>query len=481
MNAIPGSSRSRFLRRQIIAGLLCSVAICGARHASADAPIPDTPAGHALSAWLDAFNSGDRTRIQTYYEQHLPPALAGSAVEFRAQTGGFELLGIRASEPLTIEFLVKERSSPRTGVGRLELQDANSGKISNFVLRASAPGAAVIGFAIDAQTRARVVEAIVAALNNYYLSPDVAKRMGAEIRTRLKRHSYDGISDGMRFAEVLTQDLQGVSHDRHLRVDFSPSRLPELPTQPAPPSPTQLAARRALLERDNCAFERVERLSGNIGYLKFNAFMDPEVCGATASAALDFLANVDALIIDLRDNGGGDPQMVAFVASYLFDHATHLNDLWQREGNTTTQFWTLAYVPGKRLTTQPVFVLTSARTFSGAEEFTYDLKTQKRATIVGETTGGGAHIVAGHRVDDRFMLAVPFGKAINPITHTDWEGVGVEPDVKVPAAQALETAEKLALQRIEAASSAAISSSAATSSSRASMPRGDSVDRPAAR
>ncbi len=450
MNAKSGSLGTRFLGLPVAAALLCCVALSLPSLCSADVAIPDTPAGHALSAWLDAFNSGDRQRIQTYYEKYLPAELASSAVEFRGRTGGFELLGIRTSEPLAIEFLVKERNTPTTGVGRLELVDANSGKASNFVLRASMPGAAVIGFAIDAQTRARVVEAIAGALSNYYLSPDVAKKMGAGIRSHLRRHGYDGIGDGMRFADVLTQDLQAVSHDKHLRVDFSPSKLPEIPDHPAPPSPAQLAARRAQLERANCAFERVERLSGNIGYLKFDGFVDPEVCGATASAALNFLANVDALIIDLRENGGGDPNMVAFVASYLFDHRTHLNDLWQRDGNTTTQFWTLSYVPGKRLAKQPVFLLTSSRTFSGAEEFTYDLKSLKRATIVGETTGGGAHIVAGHRVDDRFLLYVPFGKAINPITHTDWEGVGVQPDVKVPAAQALETAETLALQRIEA-------------------------------
>jgi retinol-binding protein 3 len=236
-----------------------------------------------------------------------------------------------------------------------------------------------------------------------------------------------------------------VSHDRHLGVSFSPAALPA-PTAGGP-SPEARARVRRQLEQNNCAFERVERLQGNVGYLKFNAFMDPEVCGATASAAMNFLANVDALVVDLRENGGGDPAMVAYVSSYLFAERTHLNDLWERTTDRTTEYWTRTDVPGKRLAEKPVYVLTSRRTFSGAEEFSYNLKNLKRATIVGETTGGGAHPVSGQRIDDHFTIGVPFARAINPVSKTNWEGTGVEPDVKVPAADALSTALKLAAEK----------------------------------
>jgi C-terminal processing protease CtpA/Prc len=202
------------------------------------------------------------------------------------------------------------------------------------------------------------------------------------------------------------------------------------------------------MEEANCGFEKVEHLSGNVGYLKFNFFADPEICGGTAVAAMNFLANVEALIVDLRQNGGGDPKMVALVSTYLFATPTHLNDLWERKSGETQQYWTLPYVPGKRLPTVPVFVLTSHRTFSGGEEFTNNLKVLRRATIVGEVTGGGAHPVAGHRIDDRFTIGVPFARAINPTTKTNWEGVGVEPDVKVPAAEALTTAQALAAKEL---------------------------------
>jgi C-terminal processing protease CtpA/Prc len=201
------------------------------------------------------------------------------------------------------------------------------------------------------------------------------------------------------------------------------------------------------MEQINCGFVKVEELAGNVGYVKFNMFADAETCGATATAAMNFVANSDALIVDLRDNGGGDPKMVAYIFSYLFSKRTHLNDLWTRKTNATDEFWT-SDVPGKHLADdRPVYVLTSKRTFSGAEEFTYNLKNLKRATIVGETTGGGAHPVNGQRIDEHFVIGVPFARAINPISKTNWEGTGVEPDVKVPAADALSTAQKLAAEK----------------------------------
>ena len=141
--------------------------------------------------------------------------------------------------------------------------------------------------------------------------------------------------------------------------------------------------------------------------------------------------------------------MIALISTYLFDEPTHLNDLWERKDNSTHQYWTLPYVPGKRLGGKPVYVLMSKDTFSGAEEFSYNLKNLKRSTLVGETTGGGAHPVAGHRIDDHFMISVPFARAINPISKTNWEGNGIEPDVKVDASQAFEVATKLATERIK--------------------------------
>jgi len=391
--------------------------------------IPNTPAGHTLQAWLDAFNSGDRARIQAYVATYDPTQSADGTVSFRERTGGFDLLGVDKGDRLHIEFRVKERASPTVVVGKLEVKDADPAGVVHFSLRAIPPGmtAADMSMKIDPATRARVIDGAVASLNEFYVFPETAKKMEAALRARQKKGEYDAVEDAEAFAELLTDHLQQVSHDKHLRVNFSPAVLPK-----------DFGA------RDPDA----ERLSSNIGYLKFNAFPPPDICGPTAIAAMNFLGNVDAIIFDLRDNGGGDPKMVALISTYLFDKPTHLNDIYNRKEDATTQFWTLPYVPGKRLAGKPVFVLTSKRTFSGAEDFAYNIKTLKRGTIIGETTGGGAHPVSGQRIDDHFMIVVPSARSVSPISKTNWEGTGVEPDIKVPADEALDVAKKTAAEQI---------------------------------
>jgi hypothetical protein len=313
-------------------------------------------------------------------------------------------------------------------------------------LRAIPPGATVVGFAIDAETRNRVIDGAIVKLKEIYVLEDEALAMAEALEAHRSRGDYDAVTNGEEFARLLTQHLREVSMDLHLNVNFSPVAMPPPPQAPTQPSPQQLEQMRRQMEQINCGFEKLEILPGNVGYLKFNMFANPEICGATATTAMAFLQNVAALIVDMRDNGGGDPAMVAHVSTYLFADRTHLNDLWTRSTGETKEYWTLPELPGKRLAAQPVYVLTSSRTFSGGEEFTYNLKSLGRATIVGETTGGGAHPVRGERIDDRFTIAVPFARAINPITQTNWEGTGVAPDIAVPAADALEKAKELVRQ-----------------------------------
>ena len=424
---------------------LCCLLLLGLVTACSQPAIPDTPAGRALTAWLDAFNSGDRARVETYLKQYEPERKADEMMGFRAQTGGFVLISIESSEAARIVFRVKEKGSETTAVGKIDVKEGGSPRITNFSLRAIPPGATVSDFKIDAAARARVIDGALAMLQEYYVFPDKAKSMEAAIRARQKSGAYDSVTDGDVFARMLTDNLREVSHDKHLRVNYSPAVLPAREPEGDPGSDPEY---RKQMEAVNCGFDKVERLPSNIGYLKFDMFADPEVCGPTAVAAMNFLGNVDAIIFDLRENGGGDPKMIALISSYLFEEPAHLNDLYNRKENTTTQYWTLPYVPGKKLAKKPVFVLTSKGTFSGAEEFSYNLKNLKRATLVGETTGGGAHPVSGHRIDDHFMIGVPFARAINPISRTNWEGTGVEPDVKTPAAEALSEALKLAEQKL---------------------------------
>ena len=410
---------------------------------------PDTPAGHALASWLEAFNSADETRMKAYTEQYQPTVPVALQMSFRQQTGGLDLTDIRISNPLHIEFSTKERASDTRAIGKLVLNDSNPPRITGFALLAIPPGnPPVLGFSIDAQTRDRVIDHAIAQLQDSYVSAELAKQMAEALRRHQKHGDYNTVTEGDDLANLLTTHLRDVSHDKHLAVRFVPTRLPD--NLDAPPDAQQLARNQRIMLRSNCAFDKVEVLPNNIGYVKFNGFMSTADCSPTAIAAMGFIANTDALIFDLRENGGGEPAMIALICSYLFERPTHLNDLWNRKENFATQWWTLPYVPGKRLPNIPVYVLTSSRTFSGAEEFSYDLQSLKRATIVGEVTGGGAHPVRGQRIDDRFILLVPFAKAINPITKTNWEGTGVKPDVAVPASDALATAEKLASEKLTA-------------------------------
>ena len=411
--------------------------------------IPDTPAGHTLKAWLDAFNSGDRATEEKYLKTYDPERSLDDEMRFRGMTGGFILTQILKSDPQRTEFMVKERNSDTVAIGKMEVKPGEPAKVASFGLRAVPPGtkAAELSFKIDAATRAKVIDGAVTELNDTYVFPETAKKMEEAVRAHQQKGDYDAISDGDDFAKRLTDDFQATSHDRHLHVMFSPAALPDFDNQK--PDPKREAEERKQMERLNCGFKKAEILEGDIGYLKLDFFADPGICGPTVVAAMNFLANVDAAIFDLRENGGGDPKMVAFVSSYLFAERTHLNDLWTRKGDVTEQYWTETYVLGKRLDGKPAFVLTSKSTSSGGEEFTNNLKVLKRAMIVGETTGGGAHPVRSHQITEHFGIGVPFARAINPVTHTDWEGTGVEPDVKVDAPQALEVAIKLATERIK--------------------------------
>ncbi|HVF57434.1 MAG TPA: S41 family peptidase [Pyrinomonadaceae bacterium] len=301
---------------------------------------------------------------------------------------------------------------------------------------------------IDAATRTQVIDAALKRLNDTYVFPETAAKMEQAIRARVNNKEYDKITSAKEFAQKLTADLQEVSRDKHLRVRYSHTPIPVRPEGRREPTAAEREEFRQQLGRINFGFEKIERLPGNIGYLELRGFTPAEFGGETVAAAMNFLANTDALIIDLRRNGGGDPAMVRLICSYLFgSEPVHLNDLYWREGNRTEEFWTLKEIPGNRYTGKDVYVLTSNYTFSGAEEFSYNLKNLKRATLVGETTGGGANPGGGARLSEHFGMFVPSGRAINPITKTNWEGTGVEPDVKVPAEQALKLAHVTALKK----------------------------------
>jgi hypothetical protein len=433
-----------------LAGYLIAPLLLAAEAASAQTPsIPQTPAGQVLSAFLDAFNSQDKAKLEAYIHTYDPGETVDDLASFGAETGGFTLVSIEHSDPASITFRARHKFDGKALLGNFLLASTAPPKVDSWTVRMIPPGATIDVTPLDAAARQRTIDAISAKLTEFYVYPDVAQRMVQALRDHSQHGDYDTLTDGYAFAAALLRDLRAVNNDKHLRVVYDALNRPGPPPandKPQRPSPDEIAAHRARLEHDNCMFSKVEILPRNTGYLKFDGFMDPEICGAVATAALNFLAHTDAVIIDLRTNGGGDPAMVQYVASYFFDEATHINDLYNRHDDERKQYWTLPYVTGPRIQA-PLYILTSSRTFSGAEEFTYDMQTQKRATIVGETTGGGAHPVRGMPAGDHFTIGVPFARPINPVTKKDWEGTGIKPDVPVPAADALATAQKLAAER----------------------------------
>jgi retinol-binding protein 3 len=300
---------------------------------------------------------------------------------------------------------------------------------------------------IDAKMKSEVIDQLFKDLNDSYVFPETAKKMETDVRNRLKNKEYDSVTSSQEFAKKLTEDLQSVSKDKHLRVRFSFQPIP-VRQERSEPSTEEIANFEKFARRVNFGFEKIERMQGNIGYIDLRGFSDPKLGAETVKAAMNFLANTDAIIFDLRQNGGGNPDMVQLISSYLFgDKPVHLNSLYWRKGDKTDEFWTKPEAANVKFDGKDIYVLTSNRTFSAAEEFSYNLKNLKRATIVGETTGGGAHPGGVFRLNDHFGVFIPIGRAINPISKTNWEGTGVEPDVKVPKEQALKVAYLAALKK----------------------------------
>ena len=308
---------------------------------------------------------------------------------------------------------------------------------------------------LTAETRRAAVARIGSLLVDNYVFEDVAKQCAAHIDRKLADGAFDSFEDASAFAGALTKELQSISHDKHMRVRPSAPRLSG--SQTSNPVLDGILARQAAAKR-NFGVARAEILPGNVGILDIRGFPPTEASRPTVAAALKVLENVDALIVDLRNNGGGNPDLIRYYCSHFFPPKTHLNSLYWRQGDRTEEFWTLESVDGKRRPDLPIFILISGRTFSGGEEFAYNFKTRKRATLIGETTGGGANPGGMYAVNEALAIFIPTGRAINPVTKTNWEGVGVEPDIPTRPDDALERALPLAREAAETYSRAQVSS-----------------------
>jgi hypothetical protein len=310
--------------------------------------------------------------------------------------------------------------------------------------------------AIDAARKQAVVDEIATLFNKNYIFAETAQKVEEALRAKLKAGDFDKAATAPDFAQAVAAVILDVSKDRHTGFAYNPAMAEDLRRLRSRSEEEAKKVRERQLEegrRDNFGFRKVEQLPGNIGYLDFRVFESPAEAGPTAIAAMNFLAYCDAIIVDLRQNGGGDPAQIQLISTYFFADPVHLNDLYARATDMTENYWTLPYVPGSRAAGADLYILTSARTFSGAEEFTYNMKNLKRATVIGETTGGGAHPTNTMIVQNDFLLRVPFARAINPVSKTNWEGTGVTPDIDVPAAEAFDKAYALAVEKLAAKAS----------------------------
>lgn len=300
-------------------------------------------------------------------------------------------------------------------------------------------------------TRTATIQAIVNELNTSYIDVEKAQKLDAVLR---RADLGKAMSDEV-FAETVTQIMQDSTKDSHLRLMYSAEPIPE--QRSSKPSLADIAQRQALLRKENFGIDRVERLPGNIGYLKTSFFAPAGDLAPFIGAAMTLLANTDALIIDLRENDGGSTDGVPLLASYLFDERVHITDLYRREGNVIEQQWTSLAVPGTRFGSEKdVYLLTSKSTFSAAEGLAFALKNKKRVTIVGETTRGGAHPSRIKKIGAHFRLMVPTSTARDPVTLKDWEGIGVAPDLAVPAAEASTRTQVLILKKFQASTQEAM-------------------------
>lgn len=314
---------------------------------------------------------------------------------------------------------------------------------------AAAPQAAPL----TAADKASAVELLAQRLSTKYVFADSGDKMAAEVRGHLRKGDYDKVGTRAKFAELLTAHLHAAVPDRHLLVRFMPQGA--MPDRPRPklteaPPPEMLKRMKEVGKYWNFAFEKVERLPGNVMYVKVDSFFGADLAKPVVTAAMNFAASGDAMIIDLRENGSGDPRTVAYMASYLLgDKKVHLSDIVFRADKETDAFWSDPSVPGAHFgPSKPVYVLTSDKTFSAAEDFTYNLQALKRVIVVGDTSKGGAHPAAPFRIDPYMVAIIPAGRTVNPITKGNWEGTGVKPDVAIAADKALTKAHALALQAL---------------------------------
>jgi len=405
------------------------------------AVFPDTPAGRCAADYFKAFNSGDEDVMRAFILKHRSPSyMQTNPLEkqmdfFRTIRRWWgDLIPQNCASLSDYEVVLIARMS-----ARLEAFVTLRFKVENvqpYKLRAFTADQGTVDLRpIDAALIERTLDSLAGILErSYVLAP-----MGKEMADWLKHHKsagrYAGITNGEVLAEKITTDLRALSKDLHLNVYYG--QRPEGSPRGEPSAEI------------NYGFREVKVMDGNIGYIRFDEFSDSEKTKEAAIKTMAAVVDCEALIFDLRYNEGGGPELGTLISSFLFDAPTLLSRTFNRLTDSFTDDYTWKSVPGKRFgQKKPVFILTSAKTASAAEAFTFFLQDLKRAVIIGEKTMGTGHAATSENVNDRFWVRIPFLRPEGPVSKKNWEGIGIAPDIQVPVDQALEVAKKEAVKKL---------------------------------
>lgn len=325
---------------------------------------------------------------------------------------------------------------------------------------------------LDARAAGEVLDSVVAYMERTYVSRDTAQLIGRHLRERARAGAYAAAESPARFAELVTSDMRAVNDDLHLSLRFAPEGAASMGRpgprgveggpgsapggEAPPPPPTAEEIRRnpflRAARRQNYGLTRLEILPGNVGYLEISGFMGAPGVDQVVAHALRFLEGTDAIVIDLRRNGGGSGIMSHLVLSHFLDaNPVPTIRVVNPAADRTTEMKSFATVPGPRRTDVPLYLLTSRRTASAAEEFSSVLKNLGRATVVGDRTAGAGHMVAAFNAGHGFVASISYTRVTDARTGAEWERVGVQPDVRVDPELALQAAHAAALRTIAAA------------------------------
>lgn len=432
-----------------LAAALLGCALLPAAAPAQEARVPDSPAGRRFTALLATLQQSDTASIRAFVGEHMDAQFQAMPIDAhlqgftsaRERLRGARVVRVETPGP-TLLNAVLEAGGQRVVVN-VEVEAAAPNRISGLGLRPEADVLPAPESLTAAQVR-EVVDSTVAQVERHYVSPDTGRMIAARLRARRDAGGYDALTRPADLAEALTADLRAHNGDRHLSISVR-----------GPQSGGGAGAGDGE-PRTNYGFSRIERLDGNVGYIKLTRFSGSAQARDLAVTALRFVENTDAVILDLRGVPGGSGQLANFLISHFTAPDVPSLNVYRRQTGRTETRNTLAEVPGPRRTDVPLYVLIDRGSASAAEDVPFVLQNLRRATLVGERTAGAGRNNGSFSVGYGMSVSVSVSRVTDPASGREWETVGVQPDVAAPSEGALAAAHQHALRALAAAEADAL-------------------------